>query len=131
MFKRAMTYARESAESARRRKKSANATGSALEIPRLDDFREEQNATRFVQRNRWLSLNVGAFPVRRLERVVPGGRRRTRRMRSHRFFDARADGGAGAVETRERRTGTIHQLSLSNRPGRANEIAIRARRERV
>ena len=74
MFKRAETYARERTESARRRKKSANNAGSALEIPRLDDFREEQNAMRFVQKNRWLSLNVGAFPVRRLERIVPGGR---------------------------------------------------------
>jgi len=94
MFKRAVSYARASAERARRRKKEANAV-TALEVPRLDDFREEQNATRFVQRHKWLSINVGAFPVRRLSLARETRYSRARARHRSRPRDARANGDDG------------------------------------
>lgn len=41
--------------------RSANAP---LELPRLDDFSVEQNSARFIRRSRWVSVDIGAFPVR-------------------------------------------------------------------
>jgi len=35
-----------------------------LELPRLDDFSVEQNSARFIRRSRWVSVDIGAFPVR-------------------------------------------------------------------
>ena len=97
MFKRVVKYARESAERARRRKKDANAV-TALEVPRLDDFREEQNATRFVQRQKWLSINVGAFPVRRLSLARETRYSRARARHRSRPRDARANGDDGTSD---------------------------------
>ena len=38
--------------------------GTKLELPRLDDFRDEESARRFTRANRWLSVDLLAFPVR-------------------------------------------------------------------
>jgi hypothetical protein len=37
--------------------------GTKLDIPRLDDFRDEESARRFTRANRWLSVDLLAFPV--------------------------------------------------------------------
>ena len=50
--------------------------GTKLEIPRLDDFRDEESARRFTRANRWLSVDLLAFPVRR--RASARRRARTR-----------------------------------------------------
>ena len=97
MFKRAVSYAHASVERARRRKKDANAD-TELEVPRLDDFREEQNATRFVQRHKWLSINVGAFPVRRLSLSRETRYSRARARHRSRPRDARANGDDGTSD---------------------------------
>ncbi len=42
----------------------AGAASVVAATPRLDDFTDEENAARFIRKNRWVALDVGPFPVR-------------------------------------------------------------------
>ena len=42
----------------------AGAASAVAAAPRLDDFTDEENAARFIRKNRWVAFDVGPFPVR-------------------------------------------------------------------
>ena len=105
-------HAPESSIDARARAmRGVDARGASLEIPRLDDFRDEAHALRFVRANRWLSVDMLAFPVRAMRE----------RARARAREDARARTRARGRERARRRGISAVGVARDETNGRARD----------